>query len=91
MAEKAQANTSKAKKREDQVETSILVGWKMIAKACSMSEGTVQKWSKKYGFPVLRGPNNTPVSFVELIKEWFVEYDRLSSLKNKKKPEEDPD
>jgi len=55
----------------------MLTGWKPIAGFCKISVQTAKKWHKKKGLPVLRGPHNVPISFVSLIREWAMAYDKI--------------
>lgn len=59
----------------------MLVGWAKIAGFLNITKETAKSWHKKHGLPVLRGPNNIPITFEELIKSWVCEYDKLKKEK----------
>lgn len=55
----------------------MLTGWKSIAGFCGVSTQTAKKWYKNKGMPILRGPNNMPISFATLIREWMITYQKI--------------
>lgn len=59
----------------------LLKGWKDIAKHLGVTPKTAKLYHKKGGMPVLRLPNNRPVSYPDMIKNWLIESNSGTSYK----------